>query len=390
MVKTSRRLWSLCSLAMLCALAGCDLWGRSDTEVYSPRTATAYEQPQPLPEVVQQLAARARQLAEGEPAPTLQDAPLPYVVPPARVALLPMDTDAPVRSAATSFPFRDGATRPTDVRQGLSLLPPADPEPEPPSPPAAVEPATQPAEPAEPPPPTPPTVDDLIRLFQARLAETPNDLDLQLRLRMLYVVAGRDESALAPIAGLGDDEARTVSSLLRAMMALRDRSTAQSDPTQAAQALQALQGLRERLMAHADLQIPALKLCRSVDGYGVYKPFEQTDGTYIFPAGRSQPMIVYCELRNHTARRDEQGRYRTRLNMQLAVYDAQGRQVVFETDRNIQDVSANRREDFFLTRILFLPPSLAPGEYTLKITLEDVDANKVASETAPLRIALPS
>jgi hypothetical protein len=135
-------------------------------------------------------------------------------------------------------------------------------------------------------------------------------------------------------------------------------------------------------MRFADLQIPTIKLCKTVDGFGVYDPFSSTT----FVAGKPHTTIVYCELQNFTATVDDAGMYHTHLNMQVVLYDGQGKAVHSYHDKNIEDVSANRRSDFFLTRLFVLPNTLPPGDYTLKVTIEEPAANKV--QTKSMKITL--
>jgi hypothetical protein len=78
--------------------------------------------------------------------------------------------------------------------------------------------------------------------------------------------------------------------------------------------------------------------------------------------------------------------FRTYLNVQHVLYDENGESVLSQVDKDVTDISGNRRTDFYLTRLLTLPPTLPAGNYTLKVTVEDPAANKV--KTATLAITL--
>jgi len=233
---------------------------------------------------------------------------------------------------------------------------------------------------------TPGALTDYLAYFQALAAENPDNLDMQLQSRMLLVAAGKDESALQPIAGLTDVENQQIASHLRMMMAIRDRKRDAPDPAEAVKRLSALEMLQQELMRYADLQIPVMKLCRAVDGFGVYDEITRRS----FVAGKTHTMIVYCELRNFAAVRDETGMYRTKLDVKLMLHDVAGD--VAYAPREIkghQDVSANRRRDFYITRILSLPATLSSGEYTLKATITDPVANKVQTKSVKISLVKP-
>lgn len=368
------------------SLAGCDLLQSKDRAPYSDRTAGAYpqsntEQAEELARRLEEQIKRLKQLSQ----PQTQPAPQPVKMAP--VPLLPLAGMAPTRNPGTDYPFgSDSQRRTVDIPP---MAPIALPAPAPAVRPAAPIAATQPAGAdthAKASPSGQASLEDVISNLASMAENQPEDLQLQLQLRMMYLATRQDDKALEPIPSISPEQNIVVGSILQSMIAVRDGTQGDMAPADAAIALIALQNLRERLMAQADLQIPVIKLCKAVDGFGVYKPFDGNE----FPTGQSQPVIVYCEVENYSASQDESGMYHTRLDMSLSLYDSRNQLAMpTQADKNIEDVSANRRHDFFLTRVIILPESLSPGPYTLKVTLTDTTANKAVTASVPVRMRPP-
>jgi hypothetical protein len=51
-----------------------------------------------------------------------------------------------------------------------------------------------------------------------------------------------------------------------------------------------------------------------------------------------------------------------------------------------QDYCQHRRRDFFVRYHLYLPSRIDPGDYKLKLTIEDVHSTKVAESTVEFSI----
>ena len=62
-------------------------------------------------------------------------------------------------------------------------------------------------------------IDAVVERLQARVAERPNDLASQFRLKLLYLVQGREQEALAPPQGLADDIASLIRTVAEALVA---------------------------------------------------------------------------------------------------------------------------------------------------------------------------
>ncbi|NLF32114.1 MAG: hypothetical protein GX591_14665 [Planctomycetes bacterium] len=375
------RQWALPLLSACLLQAGCLERARNFAQppAHSSVTAAAYRQPvlSPAPRnpLVEDYMARLAALQEGQQA-VASGVRLRAI----EVPVLPQDM-----VATAAGPHASPLFSPEALRRQVAIPDRLAPAPQPPAPePTATAPADEPPQPPAQPVLAPDAVEAYLAAALARAEADPDDLDRQIQARLLLAAAGRDDEALRPIANLDEQENQRVAALLQMMMALRDREPA--SPQAANARLDALEQLQDQLRSVADLQIPVVKLCRQVDGYGVYTPFPGTT----FLAGRTQPVIVYCEVRNFSARPDATGLYRTRLNMTLGLYNASGELAqALQKNEDIEDVSANRRHDFFLTRVYYFRDTLPPGDYILKITIEDPAANKVQTASIDVTLVQP-
>jgi hypothetical protein len=223
-------------------------------------------------------------------------------------------------------------------------------------------------------------IEAVVRRLQVRVAERPNDLASQFRLKLLYLVQGREQEAVAPPQGLADDVASLIRSvaevLVETQRAFVDLQTG-ADP-----ALASVLALADKLRAHADLEIRNVVLCRRVESFGQYTPIEPPK----FAPGSAVSAVIYIELGNFESAENESGFFETRLSQRIELLDATGRRIWQRQDGEIVDVCRNRRHDFFLAPIVHLPAETPGGEYRLRVEVEDLNANKIASGTTDLVI----
>jgi hypothetical protein len=125
-----------------------------------------------------------------------------------------------------------------------------------------------------------------------------------------------------------------------------------------------------------------------VDSYGVYTPLAAK-----FPYGKRNMAIIYCEVANFGSLKSVEGEstfYTTRLTQQDTLMTDDGLLVWRPNAEEIVDRSRNRRHDFYLVKRLTLPPTLAVGHYTLRMTVTDTQSNKIATASMPLEIVAAS
>lgn len=133
-----------------------------------------------------------------------------------------------------------------------------------------------------------------------------------------------------------------------------------------------LRGLENQIARDGDLNLPFATLCRRVWTFG---RFEVMEGD-LFIAGQENRTILYCEVESASAVLAGDNLYHGRLNGQLELFDESGR-VVWQSGRlDYNDVCRRPRRDFFIAQEIILPPTILPGNYTLKFRLEDAAASK--------------
>ena len=134
----------------------------------------------------------------------------------------------------------------------------------------------------------------------------------------------------------------------------------------------------DKVFGAQPLQIQALELCRRVDSYGVYEPFVSNR----FLAGRKNRVLVYVELENFHHEPAEDGRFKVTLEQQVELYDAAGETTVWRQGPvTLEDVSRNKRRDFFIVHPIDLPADLTAGGYRLKVRVADKHTGSICEQT---------
>lgn len=202
-----------------------------------------------------------------------------------------------------------------------------------------------------------------LRLVEAALDHAPEATDVSPTL------PSESGSLLKALVGVIDAVWRTV----RDPLAIGD------------EALQRIDELRYALADRADPKVRAIELCRKVVTYGVYE--EMGDAEFI--AGQSIRTIVYTEIANLSAEETPEGRYRTSLATRAEVLTARGESVWQHEEPEIVDLCSRRRQDFFIAQRITLPPTLAAGDYVLKLMVEDKLSGKADESSRPFVIQSP-
>ncbi len=195
----------------------------------------------------------------------------------------------------------------------------------------------------------------------------------QARLRLLYLITGRRDEALAAIEGVSAAEKEFWSKELYALGALFDET--QPDRTRrAALASEHLRQAADRLGEVGGLVVKSLHFCTEVKGYGTFSAFAKDE----FRLG--QEVLLYCEVENFQSTLTDRGHH-TALKGRYQIFDASGN-VVAEKDLSLKEEHCqNRRRDFFIPYFVWMPKQVPAGRYQLKLTIEDVHAQKVAEST---------
>lgn len=142
--------------------------------------------------------------------------------------------------------------------------------------------------------------------------------------------------------------------------------------------------LSEKIRSEIPLSLPTLALCRSVQQFGVYDPFDPPR----FTAGKATPVVIYCEVDHFRSNASADGGWETTLSYEAVLYsDSEAAvPVITKKPTQIVDRCRNRRRDFFLADRMTLPANLPVGKYVLKVTVIDQLANRVAEKTVPVLV----
>jgi hypothetical protein len=222
----------------------------------------------------------------------------------------------------------------------------------------------------------------VIAAMESRLREEPGseaEIAEHARLRLLCLVANRRNDALRPIPAVDASMADFWSKELYGLDVLLD---AQRVPRTARRAAEARHHLGDALVSlgeSAALEVRGLAFCREVQSYGSVKRFDK----YEFTPG--QQLLLYAEVENFTSEETSKG-FHTLLKSSYQIFDAGGRRVSEQEPTTIEEYCENPRRDYFIGCGFQLPERIYPGRHTLKLTIEDVNGQKIGESSIDFTI----
>ncbi len=202
---------------------------------------------------------------------------------------------------------------------------------------------------------------------------TEAEVQAQVFLRLMQLMNGQREQALAPVDGIPPTQKQFWSNQIYALATLLD----QNNPNALQQATEATRYLR---MAAADLahqgalEIRNVRFCTKVSSFGVYDTFDE----YTFKP--QQQLLLYAEVDNFVSMPHQDG-YKTSLRVSYQITDDLKRQVVEQELPVLEEVCENRRRDFFILYRIELPERIYDGKHQLLLSIEDTQGRKFG--TAP-------
>lgn len=205
------------------------------------------------------------------------------------------------------------------------------------------------------------------RLDKDRVAEVGH---LETLLRMHYALAGRRDEAVKPVKELREQEQEFWRSEALGLADLLGNDRLANESRRYAVALKSLEEAESHLAAAGSLALRNIALCRKVQDFGVIERFKTHDFT------RNQEVLLYVEVRNFTAKQKEDHLYETELQGSFRVLDRSG---IARAERTLpldKQTCANLRRDYYIAYRLYIPSELAPGSYTLELTIEDKKGSK--------------
>ncbi len=233
-----------------------------------------------------------------------------------------------------------------------------------PEPPREPEP---PPTPAEPPPPAPQAVVTL---------EPKVEPDEPLLAALRCYLQKRPEEALELLQRYDKANQEMLLALLPLAVRLTEGTVDDAKPQELAALIDQLHSLSLPLRKRAPLRIAKMCFCREIQRFGRYEPLREDEA--LFQAGcEGRPgdqVQVYVEVRNFTS--EQQGPYNvTKLASNLEVRNYEGKAVWSYAFPDEPDTSRTPRQDYFINYRFHVPAELAPGPYTLWITVQDVLTN---------------
>ncbi len=229
----------------------------------------------------------------------------------------------------------------------------------------------------------PMTVDGLLRHLELQ-AEEEADFDAEWQLRLTQLAFDRDTEMPEVSSEVSPGARSILDAVIKAVDAAR--RVARNPLAAGKDAVSSAEELVHVLADRADPIVPTVALCRKVVTFGVYDEM----GEEAFIAGRTARTIVYCEVRNFRSERTSENLYRTVLGTRLEVLTADGQSVWQHEEPEIVDLCRRQRTDFFIAQRTTLPPTLAAGDYVLKVLVEDKLSGKANEATHPFSVGSPT
>jgi hypothetical protein len=206
-----------------------------------------------------------------------------------------------------------------------------------------------------------------------------NDIALQARLRMLYLLAGRRDDAMRPLPSAPRATQDYWTSQIYGLSTWMDSERTPDPARRAAETKRILSDALKQLGDSAPLTVRNLTFCTAVKYYGSFDAVKSAEFT------PGQKVLIYAEVENFHTEQSPKG-FHTAVKFNWQILDSHGNRVGDYASATSEDHSLTPKHEFFLTKLFFLPDSIASGRYTLQFTVEDVLGHKVGQSSTELTI----
>ena len=223
----------------------------------------------------------------------------------------------------------------------------------------------------------------LLQKLSARAREYPRDAAAQLDYQLLQFLREEPVPELGAIAALPAEDRELLTALIDGLSNFRSGLRADMNMLHSKKVSPLLE-MSERLRVLGELTLPTAVLCTRVDRFGVYEPMEPAQ----FKAGAANEAILYCEVANFSSQIGDNRQWETRLRHECVLYSEAGLAVWRDKSDSVTDTSRNRRQDFYVVKRLRVP-AMPVGRYLLKVTVTDLQLNRVAEKTVPIQVITP-
>jgi hypothetical protein len=194
-------------------------------------------------------------------------------------------------------------------------------------------------------------------------------LQREVTARGLQVMIGDMDAAMQPIEGLQQHEQDY---FRHQFQALSDAMDPEGNPVSSRRWSLVMLSARkamEQLAAISNLEVNNAAFCTEVESFGVATKFPE----YKFKP--DQELLLYCELDNFLSESMKTG-YETQLQGNYEIVDSNGVRTADQLLPMDSHVCRNRRRDYFIAYRMYMPQKAKPGNYTLKLTIEDMKGHK--------------
>ena len=218
----------------------------------------------------------------------------------------------------------------------------------------------------------------ITKLEAATAAATNPEKQIQLAQtrRMLDLSVGNLEQAAQPVEGL-DKDAQTF--LQYSLQAWHDLTDPNGNPVARKRYTLALASQRKaltHLAAASDLEVQNAAFCTAVESFGDVTKFPENKFT------ADQEVLLYCEVDNFVSLPIPNGSgFETHLQGSYQIVDSNGVRIDDQPLPADQHVCHNQRRDYFIVYRIWVPKSVQPGRYKLKLTVEDLNGHKFGHST---------
>ncbi|MCY2984449.1 MAG: hypothetical protein NTY15_12555 [Planctomycetota bacterium] len=219
------------------------------------------------------------------------------------------------------------------------------------------------------------TLNLAIEQLEKQIKEVPaSDENLRLSqevtLRMLYVSQRRLEDATRKMDSLSNEENEYFQ---YQMQALYEASNPDAMPVRSRHwslVMDSQRNATNKLAAVSNLEVKSVAFCTEVERYGSITKFPR----YQFQA--DQELLLYCEIENVAASKVSKEGFESQLQGSYEIIDSQGRKIADQLLPMEPEICQNHRRDYFIVYKIYVPQQIAPGNYQLRLTVEDMKAHK--------------
>lgn len=210
--------------------------------------------------------------------------------------------------------------------------------------------------------------------------QTSEEINRHAALKMLHLLAGNREQAVAPINGISPELQDFWSNQLYGLAMVQDTETITDPARRATEAATHLRYANQRLGEAGVLEIRNLAFCKSAQGFGLYEPFTPRN----FTAG--QQVVLYLEIENFRTAPSKEG-HSLSLAGKYRILDNRGKALFQGELGKYEEQCRSRRRDLYYSNLIALPGSLPGGDYVMQVTVEDKIGRKMADATINFSIA---